>query len=135
MNRHNGDAAPAVYVQTNDATQNEMLAFGRDADGGLAPLERFATVRRGTGQPHLPSQSSLALSDDRAKHLVVNAGSDELSLFMIEGGGLRLADRVTSGGLTPIGVAASGDLVYVLNNGAPNAFESPVISAFANACA
>jgi len=120
MNRHNGNAAPAVYVQTNDATQNEVLAFGRDIDGGLAPLERFATGGRGTGQPHLASQSSIVLSADGVRLLVVNAGSDELSLFIIEGDGLRLADRVASGGATPTSVAVSGDLVYVLNNGTPN---------------
>ena len=50
----------------------------------------------------------------------MNAGSDELSLFAVEGGGLALADRVASGGATPTSVAVSGDLVYVLNNGTPN---------------
>ena len=120
MNKHNGSAAPAVYVQTNDATNNEVIAFGRDAGGGLESLGRFATGGRGTGQPHLPSQSSIVLSDDGSKLLVVNAGSDDLSLFTIDADGLRLADRVASGGATPLSIAVSGDLVYVLNNGAPN---------------
>ena len=52
MTSANGNAA--VYVQTNDATENEVLAFERRADGGLAPLGRFATGGRGTGEPHLP---------------------------------------------------------------------------------
>jgi 6-phosphogluconolactonase len=52
--------------------------------------------------------------------LVVNAGSDELSLFSIGDGGLRLSDRVASGGATPISVAVSGNLVYALNNGTPS---------------
>jgi 6-phosphogluconolactonase (cycloisomerase 2 family) len=51
---------------------------------------------------------------------VVNAGSDELSLFAVENGGLELTDRVASRGATPTSVAVSGDLVYVLNNGTPN---------------
>ena len=34
--------------------------------------------------------------------------------------GLALADWVASGGATPTSVAVTGDLVYVLNNGAPN---------------
>src|SRR5690242_13294400 len=120
MNKHNGSAAPAVYVQTNDATSNEVIAFGRDADGGLASLERFATGGRGTGQPHLPSQSSIVLSDDGRQLLVVNAGSDELSLFAVHNDGLRLCDRVASGGVTPTSVAVSSNRVYVLNNGTPN---------------
>jgi 6-phosphogluconolactonase (cycloisomerase 2 family) len=58
-------------------------------------------------------------SDDRWL-LVVNAGSDELSLFAVEDEGLLLADRVDSGGETPTSIALAGDLVYVLNNGVPS---------------
>ena len=112
-------SAAAVYVQTNDAAGNDVLAFERLADGGLAPLGRFATDGRGTGKPHLASQSSIVLTEDGAQLLVVNAGSDELSLFAVERGGLRLADRVASGGVAPTSVAVSRDLVYVLNNGTP----------------
>jgi 6-phosphogluconolactonase len=120
MSKQNGTAAAAVYVQTNDAAENEVLAFERGADGRLAPLGRFATGGRGTGKPHLPSQSSIVRSGDGRQLLVVNAGSDELSLFAVEGGGLLLRDRVVSGGATPTSVAVSDDLVYVLNNGSPN---------------
>jgi 6-phosphogluconolactonase len=109
-----------VYVQTNGAEENEVLAFDRRPDGSLAALGRFATGGRGTGKPHLPSQSSVVLSGDGRRLLVVNAGSDELSLFAVEQRGLRLTDRVASGGVAPISVAVSGDLVYVLNNGTPN---------------
>jgi 6-phosphogluconolactonase (cycloisomerase 2 family) len=111
---------PAVYVQTNDAAENEIVAFGRAEDGSLALLGRYSTGGRGTGQRHLPSQSSVVLSEDGRWLLVVNAGSDELSLFAVEGEGLRLADRVSSGGSGPTSVAISGALVYVLNNGAPS---------------
>lgn len=112
--------AGRIYVQTNDATNNEVLAFERPDDGRLAPLGRFATGGRGTGMPHLPSQSSIVLGDDGSELLVVNAGSDELSLFAVSPGGLSLADRVASGGATPTSVAVRGDLVYVLNNATPN---------------
>ena len=112
--------ATAVYVQTNDAADNEILAFSRAGDGTLAPLGRYSTGGRGTGEPHLPSQGSVVLSGDGRWLLVVNAGSDELLLFEIEPDGLRLADRVSSGGSRPTSVAASGALVYVLNNGTPS---------------
>jgi 6-phosphogluconolactonase len=120
MAKENGSASAAVYVQTNDDSANEVLVFERRADGRLAPIGRFGTGGRGTGKPHLPSQSSIVLSGDDRQLLVVNAGSDELSLFAVEGGGLSLQDRVASGGATPTSVAVSGDLVYVLNNGSPN---------------
>lgn len=120
MAKPNGRALPGVYVQTNDATNNEVLAFERRGDGRLAPCGRFDTGGRGTGEPHLPSQSSVILSKDGSQLLVVNAGSDELSLFAVQDGGLRLTDRVASGGARPTSAAVSGDLVYVLNNGTPN---------------
>jgi 6-phosphogluconolactonase len=109
--------APGVYVQTNDLARNEVIAFERLENGRLGAAVRFATGGSGTGEPYLASQSSLALSHEGAWLLVVNAGSDELSLFALQdGGGLRLADRVASGGGAPTSVAVHGDLVYVLNS-------------------
>ena len=110
----------AVYVQTNNATENEAIVFSRAEDGALAPVGRYSTGGRGTGLPHLASAGSVVLRDDGRWLLVVNAGSDELSLFAVQPGGLRLADRVGSGGSKPTSVAVSGALVYVLNNGTPN---------------
>jgi 6-phosphogluconolactonase len=110
----------AVYVQTNSATENEVIVFRRAEDGALTPLGRYSTGGRGTGRPHLASAGSVVLSDDGRWLLVVNAGSDELSLFAVQPGGLRLADRAGSGGSKPTSVAVSGALVYVLNNGTPN---------------
>ena len=106
----------AVYVQTNDAARNEVIAFNRSTDGALTPLGRYDTGGRGTGQPHLPSQNSLVLDEDGGWLLVANAGSDDLSLFAVETDGLRLADRVGSGGRAPTSVAIRGTLLYVLNN-------------------
>jgi 6-phosphogluconolactonase len=109
-----------VYVQTNDAERNEVIAFDRSGDGRLSTLGRYETGGRGTGKPHLASQSSVVLSDDGAWLLVANAGSDELSLFAVEADGLRLAERVGSGGNAPTSVAVRGAVVYALNNGTPN---------------
>ena len=112
--------APAVYVQTNDAAANEVIAFSRADDGALAPLGRYSTGGRGTGVPHLASAGSVVLSDDGQWLVVVNAGSDELSLFEVQPDGLRLADRASSSGRGPTSVAVRSTLVYVLNNGTPS---------------
>jgi 6-phosphogluconolactonase len=108
--------APGVYIQTNDLTRNEVIAFERLEGGGLAAAGRVATGGAGTGEPHLASQGSLALSDDGAWLLVANAGSDEISLFEVGDDGVRLADRAASGGRTPTSVAVHGKLVYALNS-------------------
>jgi 6-phosphogluconolactonase len=106
-----------IYVQTNDAERNEVIAFDRDADGKLTAIGHFDTGGRGSGTPHLASQSSVVVSGDRL--LVTNAGSDEVSLFRITADGLELDGRVPSGGSHPTSVAAHGELAYVLNNGSP----------------
>lgn len=103
-----------IYVQTNDAERNEVIAFDRSDDGRLEPLGRFDTGGRGTGKPHLASQSSVVLGDDGDWLLVTNAGSDDLSLFAVEVDRLRLADRVAAGP-SPTSVAVRDGLVYVLN--------------------
>jgi 6-phosphogluconolactonase (cycloisomerase 2 family) len=65
-----------IYVQTNDADRNEIVAFDRAPDGAIEPIGRFDTGGQGTGVPHLASQSSVALNGDGSLLLVANAGSD-----------------------------------------------------------
>jgi 6-phosphogluconolactonase len=103
-----------VFVQTNSAEQNEIVAYARAADGSLSELGRYATGGRGNGEPHLPSQGSVRLGLDGSRLLATNAGSDDVSLFAVEEEP-RLLGRVPSGGRSPLSVASHGDLVYVLN--------------------
>jgi 6-phosphogluconolactonase len=117
------EQAGAAYVQTNDADDNEVVAYRRSADGVLQRRGSFGTGGRGNGMPHLPSQSSIVLSGDGGWLLVTNAGSDRVSLFAVEADGLRLADRAPSGGSGPASVAIHDDLVYVLSNGSVNISE------------
>jgi 6-phosphogluconolactonase len=106
-----------VYLQTNDAEKNEIVAYGRAADGSLSYLGAYETGGRGTGKPHLPSQCSVVLDEKGRWLLVANPGSDEISLFALEEGGPRLSDTASSEGSTPTSIAVHGQLVYVLNNG------------------
>src|SRR6188508_48819 len=68
-----------VYLQTNDADKNEIVAFRRADDGSLEKLGTYETGGRGTGKPHLPSQSSIVVAGDGSV-LVTNGGSDVVSL-------------------------------------------------------
>jgi 6-phosphogluconolactonase len=104
-----------VYVQTNDADDNEVVVFGRKEDGSLERLSGHSTGGKGSGAPHLPSQSSIVLADGRL--FVTNAGSDDVTVFAVDADELKLLDRVSSGGSTPRSVALHGDWVYVLNTG------------------
>jgi len=104
-----------VYVQTNDADHNEVAVFARRAGGELERLDSYLTGGKGSGEPHLPSQSSVALEAGRL--FVTNAGSNDVTVFSAAGEKLDLLDRVASGGSTPRSVAVHGDHVYVLNTG------------------
>src|SRR5262245_5288367 len=107
-----------VYVAGNEVTGNRILQFLRAENGTLTPGGAFPTGGLGTGGG-LGNQGGVVLTDDGQWLLVVNAGSDDVSVFAVdfEAGSLRLVDRKTSGGRRPISIASKGKLVYVLNAG------------------
>ncbi len=109
----------AVFVMTNAADRNEVIAYQRNVDGSLRETQRFPTGGRGSGGNNDPleSQGSLTLSEDHSLLFAVNAGSGEISVFRIEGSKLSLSDKVPSFGSEPNAIAQHGDLVYVLNTG------------------
>jgi len=110
-------AQHAVFVMTNDADANEVIAFERAANGTLHSSHQYPTGGRGSGGTVDPlgSQGSLTLTEDGTYLLAANAGSGDVSLFRVLGAHLALADRVPSGGSEPNAVAQHGRLVYVLN--------------------
>jgi 6-phosphogluconolactonase (cycloisomerase 2 family) len=118
--RDGGDsrsAEGAVYVTTNGVDGNEVKAFSRGSDGSLTALGAFATGGTGVGgtADPLTSQGAAALSLDHRLLFVVNAGSNDVSVFRIKKDGLKLVDREPSGGAFPNSVAVTEDAAYVLN--------------------
>ena len=88
----------AVYVQSNDAERNQVLGFGRNADGSLDSIGSYDTGGRGSGAPHLPSQGSVVLTADGRRLLVANAGSDDISVFAVATASLTLVHTIASAG-------------------------------------
>lgn len=115
---HSGDTG-AVFVMTNAADKNEIIAYARASSGALREGSWFATGGRGSGglTDPLESQGSLLLSQDHAFLFAVNAGSGSISVFRVDHSDLWLVDRVPSGGSEPNALAQYGDLLYVLNAG------------------
>lgn len=105
-----------VYVMSNDAAGNAILAFDRAADGTLTPAGTFPTGGLGSGAG-LGSQGALILSRDGRFLFAVNAGSNEISSFRVRPGGLILADTVSSNGERPISLAHDGRRLVALNAG------------------
>jgi 6-phosphogluconolactonase (cycloisomerase 2 family) len=110
-------AAHAVFVMTNNADANQVIAFQRDPNGTLDNPHSYDTDGRGSGGTvdPLASQGSLTLSADGAWLFAVNAGSGSVSVFRVNGARLELTDRVATEGSEPNSVAQFGSLVYVLN--------------------
>lgn len=109
------DGYGAVYTSSNSPEGNEVLMFYRGPDGTLYPKEPVSTGGTGTGGG-LGNQGAVTLTDDGSLLLVVNAGSDDVSVMGVTTLP-ELLDRVPSGGTRPISVAVRGSLVYVLNGG------------------
>jgi DNA-binding beta-propeller fold protein YncE len=110
----------AVFVQTDNPNGNAVVAYDRNPDGSLKQAGTFSTGGRGgvlggSVVDHLASQGSLTY--DRAHGLLyaVNAGSDTVTVFGVDGDRLVRRQVVPSFGDFPVSIATHGNLVYVLN--------------------
>jgi 6-phosphogluconolactonase (cycloisomerase 2 family) len=117
---HGSRPAPAVFVQTDNTAGNQVVAYSRATDGVLTPEGTYATgglggVLSGSVVDHLASEGSLTYDQQDGLLLAVNAGSNTVSVFGVDGHHLVLRQVVGSGGTFPVSVAVHGNLVYVLN--------------------
>jgi 6-phosphogluconolactonase len=110
----------AVFVMTNGADDNQVIAYARGDDGRLQERASYNTEGRGSGgqTDPLQSQGSLTLSPDNTLLYAVNAGSGTISTFHVHGPNLSLVGKVPSGGSEPVAVTQFGNWVYVVNAGA-----------------
>ncbi len=110
-----------VYVDDNTVGTNTLAGFERHADGSLTPIpgSPFAIGGAGSGKG-LGSQGALQLSSDGRYLLAVDAASNQISVLRVGWNGVPqpVGPPVSSGGVDPVSVAVSGDLVYVANAGA-----------------
>jgi hypothetical protein len=112
----------AVFVQTNDTTGNQIVTYRRGSDGRLIFVSRRDTgglgiALTGAAVDKLASQGALAYDPGDHVLVAVNAGSNSITEFQVDG--TQLSDRVTvaSAGSIPVSVTASGGRIYVLNVG------------------
>jgi 6-phosphogluconolactonase (cycloisomerase 2 family) len=114
------DGSHAVFVQTDNPAGNQVVAYHRADDGRLTQAAVYDTggkggVLMGSVADHLASQGSLTFDPEHGLLFAVNAGSNTVSVFSVDGDRLRLRQVVGSGGDFPVSVGVHGDLVYVLN--------------------
>ena len=119
----------AVFVMSDAASGNEVITLARNKDGTLSPFSTSATGGQGADGATGASTNPLVIGGFRGRYLyVVNAGSDDISVFRINGDGLTLYGTTPSGGPFPLSLAISGNRLFVLNAGREG--EAGNISAF-----
>ncbi len=106
----------AVYTMTNASDGNAVVAYQRSPDGTLTPAGTYPTDGLGLGSG-LGNQGGVVMSDDNRWLFVVNAGSNELTVFAVRKNGLIRVQTLASQGDGPVSVTSNDDLVYVLNAG------------------
>lgn len=117
---YDGHMAGAVYTSTNAASGNSVVAFARDAHGGLRKIGSFATGGTGTGGgvDALGSQFAVVLGSSHRQLYVVNAGSNDITVFAVhQDGSLEWLQRVRSEGALPVSLALRDRYLFVLNAG------------------
>jgi 6-phosphogluconolactonase len=107
----------SVYIMSNSATGNQVIAYSRAPDGTLTWQANYATNGLGNKGLTGSNQGGLVLSEDGRSLIVVNAGSNDISVFSVNHDGLTLTDKASSQGTMPISLTIHGNLVYVLNTG------------------
>ena len=116
-------AEGAVYVQSNTAPANYLIAFARHHDGTLTFQTRYPTLGVGKpagnpplGIPFLDSAGSVTSSHHGRLLFVVNAGDNTVTSFRATGQGLKFGDIVPTFGSRPISSTIHGNILYVLNS-------------------
>ncbi|MGI8702362.1 MAG: lactonase family protein [Nocardioidaceae bacterium] len=103
----------AAFAMTNRSTGNEIVSYHRAADGMLTRVGTVPTRGRGIGTD-LDTQGGLRLSSDHRYLYAVNAGSDNVSVFAVNGTHLEFLQKVYAGD-EPNSLTLNGDLLYVLD--------------------
>lgn len=110
-------AVGQVYTMDNQVGANAVLVFDRGVDGALTPAGSIATGGTGTGGG-LGNQGAVILAGNGRYLLAVNAGSNDVTSFLVRpNGSLERVGRWPSGGMGPVSVTEHQGIVYVLNAG------------------
>jgi 6-phosphogluconolactonase len=109
-----------VYTISNNAA-NSVLEFQAGPGPTLTLAGTFSTHGSGTGAK-LTSQGAVTLAQDGRWLLVVDAGSNQITVFQVNSdGSLTFASIASSQGTAPISITEHDGLVYVLDNGTSTA--------------
>jgi len=103
----------AVFAMTNVTAGNRIVVYSRANDGTLTRVDSVPTGGLGQGVD-TDTQGPLRLSDDNRFLYAVNPGSDDVTVFAVDGTHLSFVQKISAGD-QPLSLTLSGNLLYVLN--------------------
>ncbi|MDQ3199827.1 MAG: beta-propeller fold lactonase family protein [Verrucomicrobiota bacterium] len=103
----------ATFAMTNRAANNQVVAFNRAPDGTLTEETAYSTGGNGIGVD-FDTQGGLTLSADHRYLYACNPGSDDVTVFAVNGASLNRIQKVAAGD-QPLSITLSGGLAYVLD--------------------
>ncbi|MCM5662200.1 lactonase family protein [Galbibacter mesophilus] len=125
-----------VYVATNNASENSIVAFNQNQDGSLTMLGEYPTQGKGTGNIEifdwgydnthplkdgvdpLISAYGIQKTQDNSFVLVVNSGDASISSLKVNADkSLTFADKEKAGDIHPLSIATYGKVIYVASAG------------------
>ena len=104
----------AVFAMTNIAAGNQIVVFSRAPDGTLTAVGQVPTGGSGKGDD-FDTQGGLVLRDNHRFLYACNAGSNDISVFAVDGTKLTLIQKIFSGGVVPESLTFHNNLMYVLH--------------------
>lgn len=108
-----------LFISTNERN-NKVNVYGVDNEG-ITFLNSYNTRGSGTenlGIDPLKSQGSICVSRDNKYIYVVNAKSNDLSVFRLNiDYTLKFIQKISTSGIRPVSITCSERNVYVLNSG------------------
>ncbi len=112
-------AQNVVYTMTNQADDNSIVLFVRNANTGFQQFGQISTGGLGL-DGNLGSQNPFIFTTDENYMLVTNPGSNDVTVMQLFFGVIpNPIQTIPSGGERPLSLAMNGNTVYVLNQGAP----------------
>ena len=108
------NSAGAVFAMTNATQGNEIVTYARAADGTLTRLNNVVKTRGLGIGVDTDTQGPLRLSVDNRFLYAVNPGSDNISVFAVNGTRLRFLQIIPAGD-QPLSLTIHGNLLYSLD--------------------
>jgi len=108
-----GAGEGAAFAMTNRSVNNQIITYRRAANGVLTRVGNVSTRGAGIGVD-LDTQGALRLSSDHRFLYAANAGSDDVTVFAVNGTQLTFLQKVYAGD-QPNSLTINGNLLYVLD--------------------